>query len=126
MFLTDKQIKKIAKKANKIINIPCLPESMEQEDIEELVEIVIKKIDSQIPKNILNLIIYSNENRGPYRYNKKQLKDLKKRLVKYLNKKINLPILSEKQESKLIAFVVDFLVTSLNSVESLDSLLNTK
>ena len=107
-MLTDEQVMGIATIVNSKINIPILNEKKEQIVFCKIVRLIDTKLYEILPNEYYELI--NNLEDG---ITDKEAEIMNKRLTKLLNRKINIPILNEKKEAKLIKKVLSIIINAL-------------
>ena len=112
------QKEKIVALVNSSIDIPVLPESLEGSIFRKAVDLIDEALDTFLPEEIKELAESVKD--GIDRDNAKDVVD---NLTRFINKKVDIPILNEEQEGKLISIVVDLVVKSLTKSRTLNSLL---
>jgi len=109
---------KIAKILNALIDIPLVPEDMEQAVFEHAVELVDAALDDVLPAAFADLLRDAHNG-----IDKDHAQEFGSRLVAAINQKVNLPYLNEEQEAKLLQTVIDPLVKAMITGKTLDDLL---
>jgi len=107
-MLTDAEINAIAQKVNKVTNLPFLDE--EKEFI--VFGKIIKRID-QVLYNLLPNEYYELVKDASDGINKEEATKFEERLTPTLNNLINIPVLTENQEQKLIGFVLSIIINAM-------------
>ena len=117
MFKPEQKSKLVAL-VNSSIDIPVIPESLEESIFRKSIDLIDDALDTFLPQEIQELAESLSD--GIERNN---AKDFVENLTRFLNKKVDLPILNEAQEGKLIGLVVDILVKSMTKSRTLNNLL---
>jgi hypothetical protein len=117
-MIKPEQKERIVALVNSSIDIPVVPESLERSIFRKAIDLIDDALDTFLPKEIQALAESLSD--GIERNN---AKDFVENLTRFLNKKIDLPILNEEQEGKLIGLVVDLLVKSMTKNRTLNNLL---
>ena len=117
-MITSEQKDKIVALVNSSIDIPVVPESLEGSIFRKAIDLIDEALDNFLPKEIQALA--ESLSQGIERNN---AKDFVENLTRFLNKKVDLPILNEEQEGKLIGVVVNLLVKSMTKNRTLNNLL---
>ncbi|MCT4624827.1 MAG: hypothetical protein N4A46_14495 [Schleiferiaceae bacterium] len=107
-MLTDEQILGIVDKVNKKINIPVIGEDLERTVFYKMVKLIDMKLYEVLPNEYYELI--NNLESG---ISDEEAKLMVKRLSKVLNRHINIPIIGEKMEGKLIRRVLKIIVGAM-------------
>ena len=118
MFMSQEEQKKIAGIVNALIDIPLVPEYMEQTIFEHAVALVDQALQEVLPAAFNELL--RNAETGIDKDHARQFAD---RLVVAINQKVDLPYLNEDQEYRLLQTVIDPVVKSMVSGKKLDDLL---
>ncbi len=118
MLLNQSERKKIAKLVNAMLDIPLVPENLEQTIFEHAVGMVDVALEDTLPAVFAELL--HNTQNG---IDKDHATVFADRLVVSINQKIDLPYLDENQEAKLLRIVIDPLVKAMTNGRRLDDLL---
>ena len=116
-MLDKKEIKKVAKYANAMIDIPLVPEFMEQKLFEHGVKMIVDKVEEVLPAEFKELI---SSAKGISSDHGKAFAD---KLIKTVNNKVDIPYLDEDQEAKLFGLVINIIVKAMTANKKLSSLL---
>lgn len=107
IMLSKKQIVYITERVNEKINIPVIGEKIEFLFIRFAVEMVDEKMEEILPPEIAGLLTSISNGIDP-----QEAEELKKRMVKYLNNHVNITLLNEESEAKVIELFMDVLADS--------------
>jgi hypothetical protein len=107
-MLSDAQVNSLAQQANKAINLPFLKEDKELIVFAKVVRLVDKKLYQVLPNEYYELI--KDATNG---ISKEEAVIIEERLTPLINDAINIPVLSEKQEQKLISFILGIIVNAM-------------
>ena len=107
-MLTDAQVMSIASKLNTKINLPVIGEDKEQVVFCKIVKLIDSKLYEILPNEYYQLIASLESG-----ITDDEAELMNKRLTKLLNSKINIPILSEKKEAKLIKRVLGIIINAM-------------
>lgn len=118
MLLNQEERKKLAKIVNALIDIPLVPEDLEQTIFEHAVGMIDVALEDTLPAVFAELI--HNSQNG---IDKDHAIAFADRLVESINQKIDLPYLNEDQEAKLLRIVIDPLVKAMTNGRRLEDLL---
>ncbi len=118
MLLSQEERKKIAKIVNALVDIPLVPEELEQTIFEHAVGVIDTALEDTLPAVFSELL--RDAERG---IDKDHARVFGDRLVVSINKKIDLPYLNEEQEAQLLRTVIDPLVKAMINGRKLDDLL---
>jgi len=100
-MLTDAEINALAQKVNKKINLPFLSEEKELVVFAKLIKWIDRELYKILPNEYYELIHDASDG-----LTSQEATDLEIRLTPLINNTINIPILSEKLEAKLISLVL--------------------
>ena len=117
MILDEAQINWIVKEVNKKVNVPLLGEKAEGKLLRKAVELVLRKLDDALPEEITKFMTDAADGIEPGA----DTAEMQENTVNFLNKEINLPILNEKQEGKLLKKIVALLFDALEKGKSVPS-----
>ncbi|HEX9925823.1 MAG TPA: hypothetical protein VGD99_24420 [Anaerolineae bacterium] len=118
MLLNQTERKKMAKLVNAMLDIPLVPEDLEQTIFEHAVGVIDQALEDTLPAVLAELI--HNSQNG---IDKDHAVVFADRLVESINRKIDLPYLDEDQEAKLLRVVIDPLVKAMTNGRRLEDLL---
>ncbi len=108
-MLTDTEVNALAQKVNEAINLPFI----RKEEKEFIVFVkVIKKID-QFLYNLLPNEYYELVKDASDGISKEEANKIEERLTPLINNVVNIPVLSEKQEAKLIGLVLGLIIRAM-------------
>ena len=99
--------KQIATQLNHLIDIPILGEALEQGIFEKAVNLIDRQLENFLPAEFVE--IFESSEKG---LTNTEADEFAERLTGYLNKIIDIPILNERQEGKLIGHFVRILTDS--------------
>lgn len=111
MILTKMQQDYLVDKVNKKVNLPILGEKAERVVFAKAIEKILKKLEEELPMEVLEYI--NDVSVGFIPGGKGDLKDAIDASVDFLNKEINLPLISEKKEEKLFRAVIESLFEAM-------------
>jgi len=117
-MLSKEEQKQFAALINSIVDIPLVPEDMEQQIFEHAVAVIDRALDDTLPTLFHGLIHEAEKG-----IDKSQAKEFADRLVESTNKKFDLPYLNEEQEAQILRLVIDPLVKAMTDGRTLESLL---
>lgn len=118
-MLSQAQIDYIADKLNEKINIPIIGEKFEKKLIVKGLEKVDKELDEHLPPEWSELLDDVSDGIEPG--SPADLQSIKDNLVSFLNKKINIPIIGEKAEEKLLSAAIDLIFDALQKGKKLQN-----
>ena len=114
-MLTDAEINALAQKVNKKINLPFLSEEKELVVFAKLVKWIDRELYKILPNEYYSLIHDVSDG-----LTSQEATDLEIRLTPLINNAINIPILSEKLEGKLISLVLSGIMGAMVKGSKLD------
>lgn len=118
MLLNQEERKKMAKIVNALVDIPLVPEDLEQTIFEHAVGAIDVALEDTLPSVFAELL--HNTQNG---IDKDHAVVFADRLVESVNQKIDLPYLTEDQEAKILRIVIDPLVKAMINGRRLEDLL---
>lgn len=107
-MLTDGEINAIAQKVNKAFNIPFLNEEKEFIVFGKVIKWVDRKLYKLLPNEYYELVKDSSDG-----ISKEEAIKIEERLTPLINNVVNMPILTEKQEEKLIRLVLGLIINAM-------------
>lgn len=107
-MLTNEEVNALAQKVNKAINLPFVSE---EKEFFVFVK-VIKRIDSKLYQLLPNEY-YSMVKNTTDGISKEEAVVIQDRVTLLINKVVDIPILTEKHEAKLIGLVVGFIINAM-------------
>jgi hypothetical protein len=107
-MLSDAQVNALAQQVNKAVNLPFLREEKELIVFAKVVRLIDQKLYQLLPNEYYELI--KDANNG---ISKEEAIVMEQRLTPLINAAVNLPILSEKQEEKLIGLILGLIVNAM-------------
>ncbi len=117
-MLSKEEQKQFATLVNTVIDIPLVPEEMEQQIFEHAVAVIDRALEDTLPTLFHGLMREADKG-----IDKAQAKAFADRLVEATNKKFDLPYLNEEQEAQILRLVVDPLVKAMTDGKTLKNLL---
>jgi len=107
-MLTDAEINAIAQKVNKIFNLPFLNEEKEFIVFGKVIKLVDRQLYHLLPNEYYELVKDSSDG-----ISKEEAAKIEERLTPLINNVVNLPVLTGKQEEKLIGLVLSLIVNAM-------------
>ncbi len=107
-MLTDAQVNALAQKVNKEINLPFLVEEKEFIVFAKLIKWVDKQLYQLLPNEYYELVKNSTDG-----ISKEEANTIEKRLTPLINNVVNIPVLTEKQEAKLIGLILGLIIKAM-------------
>ena len=121
-MLSDAQIKVIATKINKKINLPVIGERFEQRIFEFGLKKVDKILDDQLPPDFAKFLDDVSDGIEPG--SPADLEAIKSNIVNFINQKVNVPLLGEQGEQQLFTLAIDIIFDALRKGDKLPILDN--
>ena len=106
-MLTEAQIDLLVKKVNDKINLPILGEKGEAFLFKFAIKKILVVLEKEIPEDFQKFI--DNTVDGLVEGGENNIEEVKSYLITFLNDKVNIPIIGENAEKKLITEVVNIL-----------------
>ena len=107
-MLTDAEINAIAQKVNKVINLPVLSEEKEFIVFGKIIKWVDRQLYRLLPNEYYELVKDASDG-----ISKEEAVKIEERLTPLINNVVNIPILTEKQEEKLIGLVLSLIINAM-------------
>ncbi|MCB0190450.1 MAG: hypothetical protein KDJ65_00755 [Anaerolineae bacterium] len=118
MLLTQDERKKFAVLVNAVVDIPLVPENLEQVIFEHALASIDVALEETLPPPFQEFM------RDPSKgIDKDQAREFAERLMDAINKRIDLPYLTEEQEGQLFRMVINPLVKAMTDGKQLSDLL---
>lgn len=116
-MLNDAEVNALAQKVNKAINLPFLKEEKEFVVFVKLVKWVDAQLYRLLPNEYYELVKDASDG-----ITKEEARKMEDRLTPMINNVINIPILTEKHEKKLISLVIGLILKAMVKGHKLDEL----
>ncbi len=116
-MLSNEQVIFIANKINEKINLPILGEKAEFAIIKKAVTKVLKVLEGEIPEEYLDFLEDTAQGFDPEQGANIQL--IKNNIVEFVNKKVDIPLLSETTEGELFSTLIDVLFDAMTKNKKL-------
>jgi hypothetical protein len=107
-MLSDAEINALAQKVNKAINLPFLNEKKEFIVFTKVIKWVDKQLYQLLPNEYYELVKDASDG-----ISKEEAIKIEDRLTPLINNVINIPILTEKQEEKLISLILGLIINAM-------------
>jgi hypothetical protein len=115
-MLTEAQMKFIARRLNEKINVPLIGENAEFKLLMMAVRKINRVLEQELPEELIEFLTDLAKGFEP----EDDLEEIKRNTVVFLNKEVNLPIIGEDKEEKLITEVVDLLFNAMRKHRKLE------
>lgn len=116
-YLNEQQIKAIANNLNKKINLPFLGERAEHGILSMAISKVLNVMEDTLPKEFIGFLTTTTEGFEPR--SETALEGIKDNMVKYVNQKVNLPIIGERAEKRLFETLIDLLFDAMQKEKAI-------
>ncbi len=107
-MLTDAEVNALAEKVNAAINLPFLSEAKEYVVFAKIIKWVDRKLYELLPNEYYELV--KNTTDG---ISKEEANQIEERLTPLINTVVNIPVLTEKQEAKLISLILGLIIKAM-------------
>jgi len=107
-MLTDEEIHSLVQKVNAAINLPFLGEKKEAVVLAKVIRWIDRKLYELLPNEYYKLVKDSADG-----ISKEEAQEIEDRLTPLINNAVNIPVLSEKQEAKLISLVLGLIINAM-------------
>ncbi len=107
-MLTDAEVNALAQKVNMVINLPILNEEKEFVVFVKIIKWIDQKLYEILPNEYYELINDATDG-----ISKDEAVALEERLTPIINNAIDIPIISERQEEKLISLVLGIIINAM-------------
>jgi len=110
-MLSNEQVIFIANKINEKVNLPILGEKAEFFIIKKAVTKVLDVLDDEIPEEYLDFLEDTAKGFDPEQGANVQL--IKNNIVSFVNKKVDIPLLSETTENEVFSTLIDVMFEAM-------------
>lgn len=117
-MLSSEQIDAVTAKVNAKVNLPLLGERAEAAIFKMAVKQVLAFLEQNVPEDWGALINDTSEGLTP-----EEVDVIADKLVRFMNARIDIPLLGEDVEAKVFKIVVGFIIESMSKNKSLDAVL---
>lgn len=117
-MLTNEQIEALVAKINAKINLPVLGEKAEMAIFRMAVKQILKFLENNVPQEWTTLINDTSDG-----LTEEESNAIVEKLVRFMNSKIDIPLLEEDMESKVFELVVKSIVEAMTKNKNLDTAL---
>jgi hypothetical protein len=107
-MLTDAEVNALAIKVNNAINLPIIGEKKELRVFVKIIKWVDKQLYKLLPNEYYGLVKDATDG-----VTKEEALVIEERLTPLINEQINIPVLSEKMEAKLIGLVLGMIMNAM-------------
>ncbi len=117
-MLSSEQVDAITAKVNAKVNLPLLGERAEAAIFKMAVRQILEFLEQNVPEDWRSLINDSSDGLSP-----EEVEVIADKLVRFMNAKIDIPLLGEDVEAKVFKIVVGFIIESMSKNKTLDAVL---
>lgn len=107
-MLTDAEINAIAQKVNKSVNLPLINENKEFVVYVKIIKWIDRRLYQLLPNEYYKLVKSTTDG-----ISAKEAELIEKRITPMINNFVNIPVLTEKQEGKLIGLVLGIIIKAM-------------
>ena len=107
-MLNDAEINALAQKINDAINLPFLGEDKEFVVFAKVIKWVDKQLYKLLPNEYYELVKDATDG-----ISKEEANRIEERLTPLINNAVNVPVLTEKQEEKLISLILGMIIKAM-------------
>lgn len=107
-MLTAEEVNALAMKVNKAINLPFISEEKEFVVFVKIIKWIDKKLYQLLPNEYYELINDATDG-----ISKEEAIIIEERVTPMINNVVNLPVLTEKQEEKLISIILGLIINAM-------------
>lgn len=107
-MLTDAEINAIAQKVNKSVNLPLINENKEFVVYVKIIKWIDRQLYKLLPNEYYKLVKSTTDG-----ISAKEAELIEKRITPMINNFVNIPVLTEKQEGKLIGLVLGIIIKAM-------------
>ncbi len=118
MLLKPEEQKQFAALINSVIDIPWVPETMEQQIFEHALGLIDKALEDTLPT-----IFHGLMREAEAGIDRNHVQEFTNRLVETTNPKFDLPYLNEEQEAQILRMVISPMVKAMSEGKTLSDLL---
>jgi len=116
-MLSNEQVNYIAEKINEKVNLPILGEKAEFAIIKKAVKKVLNVLEDEIPEEYLDFLEDTAKGFDPEQGANIRL--IKNNIVSFVNKKVDIPLLSENTEEEVFSTLIDVLFDAMTKNKKL-------
>ena len=117
MILNETQINAIVARLNREINLPILGEKAEQAILTMAINKVLNALEDNLPPEFIAFLTTTAEGFEPG--SEDALEGVKDNMVKFINARVNLPIIGERAEKRLFDMIVGMLFDAMQKDKKL-------
>ena len=107
-MLSDSEINALAQKVNSVINLPFVGEQKELQLMAKFIKWIDNELYKLLPNEYYKLIHDATDG-----ISKEEAAEIERRLTPLINNVVNIPVLSEEMEAKLIGLVLGLIINAM-------------
>lgn len=107
-MLSDSEVNALAKKVNQAINLPFLKEEKEFIVFVKVIKWIDQQLYELLPNEYYELVKDANDG-----ISKEEAINIEERLTPLINNVVNIPVLTEKHEEKLISLILGLIINAM-------------
>lgn len=107
-MLTDAEVNVLARKVNGVVNFPFLNEEKELAVFIKVIRFVDKQLYKLLPNEYYALVKDASDG-----ISEREAKNIENRLTPLINNLVNIPVLTEKHEEKLIGLILSLIIKAM-------------
>lgn len=107
-MLTDSEVQALAHKLNEHINLPFLKPEKEFVVFVKLIKWIDKLLYQMLPNEYYSMVKDTSDG-----ISEDEAENMKNRLTPLINNVVNVPVLTEKMEAKLIGLILGFIINAM-------------
>lgn len=107
-MLSNEEVNALAQKVNQSINLPFIKEEREFVVFVKLIKWIDRKLYQLLPNEYYKLVKDSTDG-----ISKEEARVIEERVTPIINNVVNIPVLTEKQEAKLISLILGLIINAM-------------
>lgn len=107
-LLSFEEVSRIATEINKKVNIPFVNEEKEKVIFVKIVQGIDRYLYRLLPNEVYSLVLDATDG-----IDRKEARQIRRRLTPIINERVNIPIIPERLEGKLINLVLSIITNAL-------------
>lgn len=107
-MLSDAEINALAKKVNKSVDFPFINEEKELVVYTKIIKWIDRQLYKLLPNEYYKLVKSTTDG-----ISQKEANEIENRLTPLINNLVNIPVLTEKQEEKLISLILNIIISAM-------------
>lgn len=107
-MLSDAEVNSLAKKVNKTVNLPLITEEKEFVVYVKIIKWIDRQLYKLLPNEYYKLVKSTADG-----ISEKEAELIEERVTPVINNLVNIPVLTEKQEEKLISLILSIIIKAM-------------